>query len=262
MSGARILIIDDERPIRRFLRVTLEAHGYAVLEADTGRRGIEAAALEAPDLVVLDLGLPDMDGKAVLARIREWSQVPVIVLSVRAGESEKVAALDAGAQDYVVKPFGAQELLARIRGQLRDRGTARTLRRSSASATSRSTLAPARLLQAGQPIKLTRKEFDVLWMLASHAGRLVTHRMLLREIWGPAHEQTPSTCASDPPAAPEDRRRRRQSALHRQRAGDRLPDRGEEKTEASRIRHRALPAREEYIARMSVARRRIPNQPQ
>jgi two-component system KDP operon response regulator KdpE len=187
VSGARILIVDDERPIRRFLRVTLEAHGHAVVEADTGRRGVEAAALEAPDLVVLDLGLPDMDGKAVLARIREWSQVPVIVLSVRAGEAEKVAALDAGAQDYVVKPFGAQELLARIRGQLRDRGTA------DAAAILRVgdleiDAATRHVTKGGQAVRLTRKEFDVLWMLASHAGRLVTHRMLLREIWGPAHE--------------------------------------------------------------------------
>jgi two-component system KDP operon response regulator KdpE len=187
VSGARILIIDDERPIRRFLRVTLEAHGYAVVEADTGHRGVEAAALEAPDLVVLDLGLPDMDGKAVLARIREWSQVPVIVLSVRAGESEKVAALDAGAQDYVVKPFGAQELLARIRSQLRDRGTA------DAAAILRVgdleiDAGTRQVRQAGHAVKLTRKEFDVLWLLASQAGRLVTHRMLLREIWGPAHE--------------------------------------------------------------------------
>jgi two-component system KDP operon response regulator KdpE len=187
VSGARILIIDDERPIRRFLRVTLEAHGYAVVEADTGRRGVEAAALEAPDLVVLDLGLPDMDGKAALARIREWSQVPVIVLSVRAGEPDKVAALDAGAQDYVVKPFGAQELLARIRGQLRDRGTAdaAAILRVGDLAIDAGT---RQVLQGGNVIRLTRKEFDVLWMLASHAGRLVTHRMLLREIWGPAHE--------------------------------------------------------------------------
>jgi two-component system, OmpR family, KDP operon response regulator KdpE len=187
MTGARILVVDDERPIRRFLRVTLEAHGYAAIEADTARRGIEAAALEAPDLVILDLGLPDMDGKAALARIREWSQVPVIVLSVRASEAEKVAALDAGAQDYVVKPFGVQELLARIRGQLRDRAAIETS----------ATLAVGDLLidagtrqvrKGDRPVKLTRKEFDVLWMLASHPGRLVTHRMLLREIWGPAHE--------------------------------------------------------------------------
>jgi two-component system KDP operon response regulator KdpE len=128
-----------------------------------------------------------MDGRAVLERIREWSQVPVIVLSVRAGESDKVAALDAGAQDYVVKPFGAQELLARIRGQLRDRGTA------DAAAILRVgdleiDAGTRQVMRAGHVIKLTRKEFDVLWMLASHAGRLVTHRMLLREIWGPARE--------------------------------------------------------------------------
>ena len=245
MSGNRILVIDDERPIRRFLRVTLEAHGYAVIEAETGRRGVEAAALEAPDLVVLDLGLPDMDGKAVLARIREWSQVPVIVLSVRASESEKVAALDAGAQDYVVKPFGVQELLARIRGQLRDRGgpDASAILRVGDLEIDAGT---RQVLKAGQPVRLTRREFDVFWMLASHAGRLVTHRMLLREIWGPAHEADTqylrvlsASCArrsaTTPPA-------RATSSTSRASAIG-LEER--EKTEASRIRHRSLPARRE-----------------
>jgi two-component system KDP operon response regulator KdpE len=187
MSAGRILVVDDERPIRRFLRVTLEAHGYTVVEAETARSGIEAAALAAPDLVILDLGLPDMDGKTVLGRIREWSQVPVVVLSVRAGEAEKVAALDAGAQDYVVKPFGVRELLARIRSQLRDRAGP-----ESAAAITVGDLvidAATRQVRRGDdPVRLTRKEFDVLWMLASNAGRLVTHRTLLREIWGKAHE--------------------------------------------------------------------------
>jgi two-component system KDP operon response regulator KdpE len=187
MSAGRILVVDDERPIRRFLRVTLEAHGYTVVEAETARGGIEAAALAAPDLVILDLGLPDMDGKTVLGRIREWSQVPVVVLSVRAGEAEKVAALDAGAQDYVVKPFGVRELLARIRSQLRDRAGP-----ESAAAITVGDLvidAATRQVRRGDdPVRLTRKEFDVLWMLASNAGRLVTHRTLLREIWGKAHE--------------------------------------------------------------------------
>ena len=118
---ARILIIDDEAPIRRFLRVALEAQGHHVTEAATGRDGIEACALTTPEAVILDLGLPDMDGRAVLARLREWSQVPVLVLSVRASEADKIALLDAGAQDYVTKPFGIGELLARLRGLLRDR---------------------------------------------------------------------------------------------------------------------------------------------
>ena len=122
LGPARILIIDDEAPIRRFLRAALEAEGHHVTEAATGRAGIEAAALTTPEAVILDLGLPDMDGRDVLGELRQWSAVPVLVLSVRAGEAEKVALLDAGAQDYVTKPFGIRELLARLRGLLRDRG--------------------------------------------------------------------------------------------------------------------------------------------
>ena len=121
-AGARVLVIDDEAPIRRFLRIALEAEGHGVIEAATAREGIAAIARETPALVILDLGLPDADGLSVLAEIRGWSAVPVIVLSVRSDEAGKVAALDAGAQDYVVKPFGVKELLARIRGLLRDRG--------------------------------------------------------------------------------------------------------------------------------------------
>ncbi len=120
-TSARILIIDDEAPIRRFLRVALEAEGHHVTEAATGRAGVEAVALNTPEAVILDLGLPDMDGRDVLRELRSWSQVPVLILSVRADEGEKVALLDAGAQDYVTKPFGVQELLARLRGLLRDR---------------------------------------------------------------------------------------------------------------------------------------------
>lgn len=186
----RILIVDDETQIRRFLRVALEAHGYAVLEAGTGRAGVEAAALETPDLVILDLGLPDMDGKAVLGRLREWSQVPVVVLSVRDSEAEKVAALDAGAQDYVVKPFGIKELLARIRSQLRHRAPGAEAGQALLHLGDLSIDGATRqVARAGAPVKLTKKEFDVLWMLASNAGRLVTHRMLLREVWGKAHEE-------------------------------------------------------------------------
>ena len=125
MSGGRILIVDDEAPIRRFLRVALAAEGYSVVEAGTAKAGIEQAARETPDAIILDLGLPDADGLSVLRAIRTWSQVPVLVLSVRSDETGKVAALDAGAQDYVVKPFGVKELLARLRGLLRDRGKPR-----------------------------------------------------------------------------------------------------------------------------------------
>jgi two-component system KDP operon response regulator KdpE len=183
---ARILIIDDEAPIRRFLRVAMEADGYDVIEAATARQGLAAAARETPALIVLDLGLPDADGLSVLRDLRGWSQVPVLILSIRADEAGKVEALDAGAQDYVVKPFGVKEFLARVRGLLRDRLTE--------IVPSVLTIGPLRIDAAdhsasleGTAIHLTRREFDLLWMLASHRGRLVTQEMILRAIWGPAH---------------------------------------------------------------------------
>lgn len=182
----RILVIDDEAPIRRFLRIPLEAEGHSVIEASTAREGMVAAAREAPGLVILDLGLPDADGLSVLREVRTWSQVPILVLSVRADEAGKVAALDAGAQDYVVKPFGMKELLARIRGLLRDRG--------GPAAPTVIEVADLRIdpgnhsvTKAGTPLHLTRREFDLLWLLASHAGRLVTQGMILKSLWGPAH---------------------------------------------------------------------------
>lgn len=185
---ARILVIDDEAPIRRFLRVALEAEGYGVIEAGTARDGLAMAAREAPGLVVLDLGLPDADGLSVLRDLRGWSPVPVLILSVRADEGDKVEALDAGAQDYVVKPFGVKEFLARVRGLLRDRG--------AEAVPSVLTVGPLSIDAAdhsatmgGQPLHLTRREFDLLWMLASHRGRLVTQEMILRAIWGPAHAE-------------------------------------------------------------------------
>jgi two-component system, OmpR family, KDP operon response regulator KdpE len=185
-APTRILVIDDEAPIRRFLRVPLEAEGHGVIEAGTAREGILAVARETPGLIILDLGLPDADGLSVLREIRGWSQVPVLVLSVRADEAGKVAALDAGAQDYVVKPFGIKELLARIRSLLRDRAGSSTpavieiadLRIDSANHA---------VTKSGLTLHLTRREFDLLWLLASHAGRLVTQAMLLKSLWGPAH---------------------------------------------------------------------------
>jgi two-component system KDP operon response regulator KdpE len=185
---ARILVVDDEAPIRRLLRVALEAEGYSMVEAGTAREGLAMAAREAPALVVLDLGLPDADGLSVLRDLRGWSPVPVLILSVRADEGDKVEALDAGAQDYVVKPFGVKEFLARVRGLLRDRGTE--------AVPSVLTVGPLRIDAAdhsasmeGVPVHLTRREFDLLWMLASHRGRLVTQEMILRAIWGPAHTE-------------------------------------------------------------------------
>lgn len=188
MSSRRILIIDDESQIRKFLRIALEASGFTVSEADRGASGIGKCATETPDLVILDLGLPDLDGKDVVRRIREWSPVPILVLSVRQAEGEKVAALDAGANDYVVKPFGIAELLARVRALLRIRagGNADLAELTVGELTVN--VAAHEVTLRGQPIKLTRKEFDLLHLLVRHAGRIVTHGYLLREIWGKAHE--------------------------------------------------------------------------
>lgn len=186
---ARILVIDDETPIRRFLRIALEAEGHHVTEAATGRDGIKAAALTTPEAVILDLGLPDLDGREVLARLRDWSRVPVLVLSVRADEAEKVALLDAGAQDYVTKPFAIGELLARLRGLLRDRGSSAPHGAVLQIADLTIDAAARTVSKAGAPIHLTRKEFDLLWLLASNAGRLVTQGAALEHVWGAAHRE-------------------------------------------------------------------------
>jgi two-component system KDP operon response regulator KdpE len=185
--GKRILVVDDEPQIRRFLRISLTAEGYEVIEAPRGEDGILKCAKEKPSLVILDLGLPDLDGQKVIARIREGSEVPIIVLSVRSKDQEKVIALDRGANDYVTKPFSIEELLARIRVALRTKPE-----QEEASEFVVGELivdVPRRKVSvSGQEIKLTRKEFDLLRMLAKNAGRIVTHRHILREVWGPAHE--------------------------------------------------------------------------
>lgn len=188
MAEARILVIEDEAPIRRFLRIAVESAGFGFSEAGRGRQGIEMAATGAPDLVVLDLGLPDMDGRQVITSIREWSQVPILVLSVRDAETEKIAALDAGADDYVTKPFATGELLARIRALLRSRKAPETEKTNIVAGDLSIDLAAHLVRVAGAEVKLTRKEFDVLALLARYAGRLVTHRQLLAAVWGPAHE--------------------------------------------------------------------------
>jgi two-component system KDP operon response regulator KdpE len=187
MNGTRILVIEDETPIRRFLRIALESAGFTMLEAERGRGGIERAATEAPDAIVLDLGLPDMDGKAVIAAIREWSTVPILVLSVRDAEAEKIAALDAGADDYVTKPFATGELLARLRALLRSRKPTSAEKSRLVLADLTIDLAAHTVVRAGQDAKLTPREFEVLALLALHAGRLVTHKQLLTTVWGPAH---------------------------------------------------------------------------
>lgn len=190
MSGNRILIVDDEAQIRKFLRIALEAHDFVVSEAVSGGEGLAKCATGTPDLVILDLGLPDHDGKEVVRRIREWSQVPILILSVRQAEAEKVAALDAGANDYVVKPFGIAELLARVRALLRRSGQGGDGADPSEIVVGDLTVDLARheVRMAGAPVKLTRKEFDLLRVLALHAGRILTHGQLLREVWGKAHE--------------------------------------------------------------------------
>ena len=188
MSNGRILVVEDDPGIRKFLRVALEAQGFDIVESASGRDGAGRAAVATPDLVVLDLGLPDMDGKEVIGRIREWSEVPILILSVRQAEEEKVAALDAGANDYVVKPFGIAELLARVRALLRSSRSAAAADPEIVYGDLRIDLARHEVALAGEPVKLTRKEFDLLALLARNAGRIVTHRQLLNDIWGPAHE--------------------------------------------------------------------------
>ena len=186
-NATTILVIDDEAQIRKFLRISLSAHGYRVLEAGNGSDGLAQAALERPDLVVLDLGLPDMDGQQVLSELREWSQVPVLVLSVRASEGEKVKALDGGANDYVTKPFGIQEFLARVRALLRQGNGGEPQEASAQSGSLQVDFAYRRVTLEGAEVALTRKEYAVLAMLARHLGRVVTQQQLLKDIWGPTH---------------------------------------------------------------------------
>jgi two-component system, OmpR family, KDP operon response regulator KdpE len=178
------LIVDDEVQIRRLLRLSLAAAGYRTLEAADGRDALVQAATHRPDVVVLDLGLPDMDGLDVLKRLREWTRVPVVVLSVREGDDDKVAALDSGADDYVTKPFSTPELLARLRAARRhvlpDDGA--TVVRAGAVEID---LAARRVTRDGQEVRLTATEYALLRLLARHAGRVLTHGQILRDVWGP-----------------------------------------------------------------------------
>jgi two-component system KDP operon response regulator KdpE len=186
-SGPVVLVVDDEVQIRRFLRAGLELDGFVVQEAENGADALRAVTLKPPDLVILDLGLPDMDGADVLDRLRSWSTVPVIVLSVRSNESEKVRLLEGGADDYVVKPFGMAELQARAHAALR-----RQVRTSSGEPVVKAgTLAidlAARIVTInGARVQLTPKEYRLLQILAQHAGNVVTHQYLLKEVWGSPH---------------------------------------------------------------------------
>ena len=177
------LVIDDEPQMRRLLRVTLEANGYRVFDAATGQDGIVEAAQRKPDVVLLDLGLPDLEGTEVLKRLREWSRVPVIILSVRDREDDKVAALDAGADDYVTKPFNSAELLARLRAALRHtqpQGADAIFRTGNLEVD----LSKRLVLKSGTEIKLTPIEYSLLRLLVVNAGKVLTHRQLLTEVWG------------------------------------------------------------------------------
>jgi two-component system, OmpR family, KDP operon response regulator KdpE len=186
-QSATLLVIDDEPQIRKFLRISLASQGYKVLEAETGAEGLAQAALNKPDLLVLDLGLPDMDGQQVLREFRQWSAVPVLVLSVRASEAQKVEALDNGANDYVTKPFGIQEFLARVRALLRQAPAGEAPPAALTLGPLTVDLAYRRVLLDGAEVALTRKEYAVLAQLARHPGRVITQQQLLKDIWGPTH---------------------------------------------------------------------------
>ena len=186
-TPASVLVVDDEIQIRRFLRTGFELDGFQVHEAETGAEALRTATLQPSDLVILDLGLPDMDGADVLERLRSWSSVPLIVLSVRGGESEKVRLLELGADDYVVKPFGMAELLARAHAAMR-----RQVRATSGEPVVRAgplsiDLAARFVTINGERVILTPKEYRLLQILAQHAGNVVTHQFLLKEIWGSPH---------------------------------------------------------------------------
>jgi two-component system, OmpR family, KDP operon response regulator KdpE len=188
-----VLVVEDEPQIRRFLRTALDAHGFEVLEADTGARGLADAASKYPDCLILDLGLPDVDGVEVIRRLRKWTTLPVIVLSARAQELDKIAALDAGADDYVTKPFGLGELLARLRVALRHAATLGEGAQSTVfeAGAMRIDLSARRVTVAGSEVHLTPTEYRLLATLVRHAGKVLTQRFLLKEVWGPAYVDRP-----------------------------------------------------------------------
>lgn len=185
-EGPRVLVVDDEVQIRRFLRIGLDANGYRVYETDTGQDALVKAAQVRPDLVILDLGLPDINGLDVLKRLREWTQTPVIILSVHDADQDKVAALDAGADDYLTKPFSMNELMARMRVAQRH---SRPEPDSPVFTVGNIQVDLARRIVTvgGEPVKLTPTEFALLRLMIQHAGKVLTHRQILREVWGPEY---------------------------------------------------------------------------
>ncbi len=186
-SEVRVLVVDDESAIRRFLRVALSNHGYKVFEASTGQDALSCTIDDRPDLIILDLGLPDLDGVEVTRRLREWSSTPIIILSVREAEMEKVAALDAGADDYLTKPFGLSELLARMRVVMRRQASVAddpVVRSGDLTID----LARRIVTVGGEVVSLTPTEYALLRALALHPGRVLTHNQLLRQVWGLGYE--------------------------------------------------------------------------
>jgi two-component system KDP operon response regulator KdpE len=185
MSDPIVVLIEDEPQIRRFLRATLGSQGYRLFEAATGADGLVEAGSRQPDVVIVDLGLPDIDGLEVIRRLREWSTVPIIVLSARGQEADKVVALDLGADDYVSKPFGAEELLARVRVAIRHKAGVARADAVFTSGELRVDLGRRHVFVRDQEVKLTPTEYRLLTTLVRHAGRVLTHRQLLKEVWGP-----------------------------------------------------------------------------
>jgi two-component system KDP operon response regulator KdpE len=187
-EGPVVLIVDDETQIRRFLRISLESNGFRVHEATTGAQGLAQAALLRPDALILDLGLPDDDGLTILKRLREWSRVPVVVLSVRDSDTDKVSLLDAGADDYLTKPFSVDELLARLRVAIRHAqpGDEETVFQRGRLAVD---LARRLVTLGNEPVRLTVTEYALLRLFVQHAGRVLTHSQILRQVWGPQYEQ-------------------------------------------------------------------------
>lgn len=188
--GPLLLIVEDEPPIRRLLHTALSAHGFRLLDTDAGEKALRLAAQQPPDLIILDLGLPDLDGQEVIRRLREWLTAPILVLSARDQEKQKVAALDSGADDYLTKPFGTDELLARIRASLRRS----THPLDSALPTYeigelRLNIAERRIVVRGEEVHLTPLEFKLLVLMVRHAGKVLTHRFLLKEVWGPLRDE-------------------------------------------------------------------------
>lgn len=187
-TGPKVLVVDDEPQIRRFLRASLQAHDYQVVEAENGKEAVRECTVQNPELLILDLGLPDMDGLEVIKLVREWSTIPIIVLSLRSDDTDKIEALDRGANDYVTKPFSMGELLARMRAALRQgRGDASESGPVVAAGDIVIDLSKRLVTVAGTPVRLSRKEYDLLRILASHSDKVITHQQLLQEVWGPAY---------------------------------------------------------------------------